>query len=590
MVAYEAALALQAAQPRCDWTVNQLPALGVLTPGVEVPVYYNGQTYMASAALFASVAPFPTGIYNVQTYGMLPSNSGSVNQLAFQECINACLENGGGIVFIPNGRYPLIGGVTVGTGTGGIRFLGESPLGAVLLQQSSANTFTMTFTFGQCGFNNMSVEYASGQTGTAFYTNSSAIVSAGEPHPGNNQYYDSIQVTGATVGYYFFDTQNVYMNNCTHIGPGAGGICGWWIDGGSYGSAGATKVFLTNCSSSNDMANGTGVILGCCESVTLLDCTIGSSNIGMDIGSALVVNNPDRVSTISKPVKWPLSTQLCLCIGTEFSQCASHGLYIHPPGPMVPTTTPGSWTVVELNLNICRFEGNAGNGLYFGEDLATLSSGTIVATTISACSCTYCGSGMVIETGQDFMITGGFYSGNHVNGILITAETYLPNHINIVGITARGRFGASVVVLQNYGIQVENAPQAVYISDCNLDGNDTVNLYPGNNISAWGAGCKVVNNQGFNPQGFQTANPSFPASGVFAENQYIYPVQVFTTGGCITAVALQTTAFISTGSTNVQLETVYSGAGLPFFPITLQPTDQMRIVYTGSPHWQWQGQ
>ena len=619
MLAYELAVKLQAEQPRCDLPINFLPKLGLVQATDLIPVYANGQTYAAPAALLASVPPFPTGIYNVVTYGMLPSNTGAENQLALQATIDACVEDGGGIVLIPDGTYEITGGINIDIsiriGDGGVTITGESVFGAVLIQQSSVNFFTIANYGGQVGMQNMSIRYASNTlTGKAIYVNSSYLPTTGTGRPGVALRFNSVQVVNAQVAFYFFDSQNVTLSQCAIISSGTTHVAGYWIDGGSYGSAGATAINLEQCDYNGDGANGVGLLLGVCEDVQCFNASFRNANYGCEVGSALVVNNPDRVG-LAPPstyaINYPLLTQQILLVGCFFEENNTHGLYVHPPGPPNPTTTPGSWAVTDWRMTACHTGGNGkqnasgGNGIYFAGDPATSSSGTISSVQLSNIGSTlngnqikgYPGSGMVIESGNDFVITGGFYGGNATNGIYFDANNYAISQAQVTGVRAAGHYGGEQNNPQNYGIRAAGAPQAIIITACNVDGNATNNIYPGNSqigAGVWGPGCTITNNHGFNPQGFitNTVAPSFPATGVFQQNNFLYPVQVFTTGGCITRVAVQTTAYVSTGSSLVALQTVYGGdaGGINLGVFNLQPTDQIRFVYTGSPTWKWQGQ
>lgn len=92
----------------------------------------------------------------------------------------------------------------------------------------------------------------------------------------------------------------------------------------------------------------------------------------------------------------------------------------------------------------------------------------------------------------------------------------------------------------------------------------------------------LLNNLGFNPQGWATTTPSVPASGTAQTNTNGYPVIVTigNTGMGISAVSIVDPA----GTTNTFTGTISIG-----FNFQVSPGGKITLTYTGAPAWQWYG-
>ncbi len=94
-------------------------------------------------------------------------------------------------------------------------------------------------------------------------------------------------------------------------------------------------------------------------------------------------------------------------------------------------------------------------------------------------------------------------------------------------------------------------------------------------------GLIVIDNIGYNPQGFAITTPSVPASGTAQVNTNPFPVRVYITG------AGTTTAYtITDPSGNAETFSLSIAAGQE---ITLDPGASITFTYTTAPTWKWYG-
>jgi hypothetical protein len=155
---------------------------------------------------------------------------------------------------------------------------------------------------------------------------------------------------------------------------------------------------------------------------------------------------------------------------------------------------------------------------------------------------------------------------------------YFNGYVNDLDVIGNKCFDDQGTKTQTAGIDIDNIATGIMILNNSLFGNKTyainANLTNVTNVL-------VLNNLGYNPQGFAISTPTFPASGTDVTNTFAFPVRIIilTTG---TTTAYQITDSLG----NVQAVSTSLQAGQE---ITLDPAAKIRFTYTVAPTWKWYG-
>jgi hypothetical protein len=527
-----------------DGTLSQ----AVAGPGAAVPIVWTFTVIQGAKAVY-------TGIFNVQAYGATGTSTPTATTQGIQAAINACNAAGGGIVLLPQETYTINGPLTVPDGAG-IQITGQTR--RTFITQTTANDiFQIENTQGTI-INLLHLQY-----------NSTSLAGRGISANGaNNVRLNEILVGDASVGFYFFDTNDVQLFQCT-TQSSTNSEAGLWIDGGANGDGGCTLFLADACTFSG--TNGPGIMLGHCQTLRFSNTQVLGFDVGVDIGNPLVVNNPDRVNPGGT-----IQTQLIYCSNVDVNQgMADYGFYLHPPS---------GWTVVDVRLMECHAEvhpaqGGAAVGFMLTQDPTTTTYGLIDTVQIQDCTATFCGTGLHLQAGKNIEIVGGVYAGNAQIGVSIDGSLsgVVLTTILVVGIRAGQKVGGGAAT-QNIGVQVSATVDDIMVIGCDLLGNQTHNLnVVGGYAAAFGDNSFIINCNGYNPVGLLTP-PGFPLTTVPQQNFYPFPVEVYLSGGSVTDVHIKgpnDATGVDTGLT--------SGA------FTLQPGESIVVSYTGSPSWAWKG-
>lgn len=121
-----------AMQPRCDYTFEQLPQTGTVSPTDLFCLERNGQNYAAPASAIPTQVVGTIGFFNVVTYGADPTGVKD-STAAITAAIAAAQAAGGGIVYFPQGTYLVSSTITIPAN--GISLMGAGP-GAVKIQSA----------------------------------------------------------------------------------------------------------------------------------------------------------------------------------------------------------------------------------------------------------------------------------------------------------------------------------------------------------------------------------------------------------------------------------------------------------------------
>src|SRR6185437_14570766 len=105
--------ALRAAiQPRCDYTYEQLPRTGTVSPTDLIAIERNGITYGMPISVIPTQVIGSIGFFNVVDYGADPTGVTNWTS-AITAAIAAAQAAGGGIVYFPQGTYLVSSTITI---------------------------------------------------------------------------------------------------------------------------------------------------------------------------------------------------------------------------------------------------------------------------------------------------------------------------------------------------------------------------------------------------------------------------------------------------------------------------------------------
>ncbi|MEM3860510.1 MAG: hypothetical protein QW478_14135 [Candidatus Micrarchaeaceae archaeon] len=179
----------------------------------------------------------------------------------------------------------------------------------------------------------------------------------------------------------------------------------------------------------------------------------------------------------------------------------------------------------------------------------------------------------------------GVGSGIPAAGLSIIGSAAGNNTIHIMKVTGNRFFDNQTTPTQLYAIQFDNNGNTTTetIETAIIDGNSLDNTNPfyfGSNM-VLGSASRIINNKGYNPQGFNITTPAFPASGTAVQNTNPYPVRIYllTLGGA-TAVSI----------TDIYGNTKSLAAPSAGNEYTLDPGASITFTWSStSPTWLWYG-
>ena len=285
------------------------------------------------------------------------------------------------------------------------------------------------------------------------------------------------------------------------------------------------------------------------------------------------------------------------------------GVYI---GPTIGATVDGniihnvhstvsgtSCIYIESDAMIISIKGNTietettpdGVGIFNNSNDAIISSNTINETAYT---------GIVISSSNSII------SNNELDRTDIQSTSYVPGGILLEGTSSYNLVSSNTILLHNvndYSIELlSTASYNMIINNMLLDGSSGMIVVSGaacvgdqiigNNLLGGsgyfssfiidtGTSTRILNNAGYNPQGFNIATPTVPASGVFVTNTFGFPVRIcILTPGTTTAY----TILDPSGSAVTVTATLFAG-----MEITLDPGAKIQFAYRSAPTWRWYG-
>ncbi len=477
-----------AMQPRCDFTVNELPTLTIPAASDMIPVWHNGQLYQALiSAINAIPSQFQLGYFNVVNYGAVSQTDSTA---AIQRAINAALAAGGGIVFFPPGNWITSAPLLTGSG--------------IILQGSGRAATTITWT----SVNAPAIHLPSsvGQVGgairdltiaTALFPTASAIL-LGQPN--------------------FYDVTNVWING---------------LIGGTWNTSACITIGETSADTAQNIAlrhlffaawtNGVDWVAGNGGALYALDVTAsgpaGTNSFGYRFAGALT-----NVETIE-------------LIGGGMGHFA-YGLVVAQTAGSVQTFFLSDWSS-DANSQAAMLLTPSGGTIQRHKYRGCWFAGGVIACQVGAGGM----GGIVKDMHFDGCnIIGGTTYGLTIDGgssfVKLTANKIYENPTQIyVGTASR------VTIENNHaqGLYLGAGAGGLNVNGIVLSANATttvvrnndlgINTTPLTNSAASPASNVIRNNTGYNPVGALTA-PGVPATTVPLSNPFSEDTMILmTTGG-----------------------------------------------------------
>ena len=273
-------------------------------------------------------------------------------------------------------------------------------------------------------------------------------------------------------------------------------------------------------------------------------------------------------------------------IATMFVNCHAEG---YTPNPSIPANTQYGGFTFEGKGSPVMISCSAYN-CYYGIRPNVSGGGGGIGAQITDFSTLFVRYPVSLQGGSDDdIIINGLVASNLSDAISLAAGVVL--HVNyqasnvgsLIAMNVRGIRDSNInqfgVVTGNDAILQTVGSAAKSIQ---LIGGDQTSLLVGPAITTRPTFLKIEKIRGYNPQGWATASPSVPASGVDQQNTFGYPVFVYITGlgTGISAVG------ITDNAATLQSFTRTGEIG-DFY--RLEPGDKIRLTYTGSPTWKWYG-
>lgn len=442
------------------------------------------------------------GIYDVQDlrYGVLPGTlgTGSGNSSGLQMAINDAESNGGGIILIPSNdpsnsgdnRYPFQRYDTSKSycvsisGEYPILFLGTggSP---VLDVQDDCDLFYVApggaFTGPSLSFQDFSVHYQKGKTGTAFNLSACQCV-----------HFFRMQITDAPTGINFQNVQQGSVKQsvisfstdytksfpamAVEIGPDSSGVA-------------STQIELSSCT------------FFVSKFTTLTSTTVG---IEVTAVNGLRVESV-HVAGFNFPVKVaPPSSLACSDIWLSYLQMDS------PNGVLVQPVSDSSGIVTNVTIDNCvaSYTGSGASTAGITIDVNGNAADQIQGVQVLNCTVFgYNNYGVAITGGEKLAIAGGVYASNGECGILVAGAAA---DVTING-TAMGQTSYGSSVLQPVGLMITNSgsssPSGVYVNGCIVSGHATGGVMIENGATLVTVrNCVIVGNSSGAPYGVSVSN------------------------------------------------------------------------------------
>lgn len=542
---------LAASQPRCDYTIAQLPTLGNVATTDLVPIYHNGQTYAAQANVLTAVSPISPTVFNVIAYGA-KGNGSTDDTVAVANAISAAGVSGGR-VFFPPGTY-LIATSTTHPVSG---VYGLAIPSNVMLYGAGAGVSILKQGFASSGQGNARL-----LTNTNPVTGGNSFIAIADLQLLTNAPSGvSPNLTTYDLAYQFYGVQNVVVERCAIInGMLSSNPLSTYANTTSVHTTGKNNRALIRGNYFSNGAEALAIVQGTDFVVTDNLC-LGSYDSSISINSSgerHIISNNDinklgvtyaALACIEATNDGSGDANGIRDITITGNACLNNGYYdgIQLNGPVTNCTVTG---------NDCR--GSARNGIY----ASGFSSGTI-----SGNSC--CGN-----TSNGIW----FVNDKNTTSVVISGNTCSSN--GNIGIRFGGGAGATTALTCSQNVCYGNTSYGIALGitvTAGLCANNTCNNNTAGNVSTTASsGWIIRGNIGLNPIG-SIATPSVPASTTPYTNTTQYDLRIFLfTGGGVTVSA------IAIGGNNTSL-TMAASSQLSF---TLAAGESVTLTYAGgTPTW-----
>ena len=484
-------------------------------------------------------------VFNVKEYGAKGDNSTDDTE-AIQNTIDACEENGGGIVYFPIGKYIVSDTLVINTSY--VTLLGASQYGVQLIRSTD---------YGDTILVSGETQLTAIHIANMFLNHALPTEMIGAHIKMINTAQCSIKNVYTENGYYGFECGGVVdltIHNCILVGrnsstAGHNGKYGIFLRGQDDASTPLctqVKIYGTRIFGPRVAGFEVGICIEGAEEVEVLNCYIGnnkSHNIMFYQRTHIILE--------------------CTIMGCYLDACTSHSIYFNGNGGD-GNLYVGNTKIIGNQLKGQSRDGftgiftdDASRGGYFTYCTQGL---TIDGNTISGLS----SHGIYLLGGNDITIVGNTVSG--VGGYCCIIGD------GIISATVTGNiFGGASLANgaqdSTHGIAIEDQASEVNCFNNNVVHNTTPMAITADAMG--GRGNILANNLGFLNQ--PAASPAIPASGTELKNPYGTPCFVSVYGGTIS---------------NLQINNTTLATGTPVM-FELGAQDRVKITYTGAPSWVW---
>lgn len=367
------------------------------------------------------------GLPTVITTSMATSGSGTFNQTALQNDINALFTAGGGALFIGAGTYNITGSVSI-VGVppkAGIVIFGASDATQIIQSNANSDTFVITgFSGGNgagCQFRDLWFQYPDQASGTGIAVHISGGSQFVQCTGCYFQHCPQSFVTDANDGL-FCGLRNCIIAQNNYSNPGVGQI-----------DLGCTQGFVDSC---------------------LLRQNVGSygsppgpaGNIGIRTNGASVARITNcQISTFDYGVSIAGGSTNRIWISNSQIEASVTGLTIQPT---VNTKSIYGVYVSNTDIKMSQTSTNtAATGVYI--DTNGQANSQLQNVNFNDCSVYgWNGSGYTINQGEDINIVGGFCSSNGLNpastlhgcGVTTGSGVSSPNEVHLIGVDFNGSY------------------------------------------------------------------------------------------------------------------------------------------------------